>query len=101
MPAMPPQFYDTPSKTFSPRVGFAWSPDFLNGKTVVTGGFSIFVFPLLDVGTLNSSGFSSSTPYVPTNDNYATAADSLSNPFPEGFFSRRDRRLALRPIRDK
>ena len=80
-----PQLYDTPSKTFSPRVGFAWSPDYFNGKTVLTGGFSIFVFPLLDVGTVNSTGFSSTTPYVATNDNFATAAHSLSDPFPAGF----------------
>ncbi len=80
-----PQLYNTPSKTFSPRVGFAWSPDSLNGKTVLTGGFSIFVFPLLDVGTVNSTGFSSTTPYVATNDNYATAAHGLSDPFPAGF----------------
>jgi len=80
-----PQLYNTPSKTFSPRLGFAWSPDYLHGKTVLSGGFSIFVFPLLDVGTVNSTGFSSITPYVPTNDNYATSAHSLSDPFPTGF----------------
>jgi hypothetical protein len=80
-----PQLYDAPSKTVSPRVGFAWSPESLHGKTVVAGGFSIFVFPLLDVGTLNSSGFSSITPYVATNDNYVTSAASLNNPFPSGF----------------
>jgi len=80
-----PQLYDTPSKTLSPRVGFAWSPDHFNNKTVISGGFSIFVFPLLDVGTLNSSGFSSVTPYVATNDNYATSAANISNPFPSGF----------------
>lgn len=80
-----PQLYDTPSKTFSPRVGFAWSPDALENKTVFSGGFSIFVFPLLDVGTVNTSGFSSTTPYVATNDNYVTAAANLSNPFPNGF----------------
>lgn len=78
------QFYDTPSKTFSPRVGFAWRPDFWDGKTVVNGGFSIFVFPLLDIGALNSSGFSASTNYIPTTDNYLTSAADISNPFPNG-----------------
>lgn len=80
-----PQLYNTPSKTFSPRFGFAWSPDYLGGKTVLAGGFSIFVFPLLDVGTVNSSGFSSITPYVATNNNFATSANNISDPFPAGF----------------
>ena len=80
-----PQLYHTPSNTFSPRIGFAWSPDALRNRTVFSGGFSIFVFPLLDVGVVNSSGFSSITPYVPTNDNFATAATNLSDPFPNGF----------------
>jgi len=80
-----PQLYNTPSNTFSPRIGFAWTPDALQNKTVFSGGFSIFVFPLLDVGTVNTSGFSSTTPYVATNDNYVTAAANLSNPFPNGF----------------
>ena len=79
-----PQLYNTPSKTFSPRVGFAWAPSALKGNTVFSGGFAIFAFPLLDVGTVNTSGFSSTTPYVATNDNYATSASTLSNPFPSG-----------------
>jgi hypothetical protein len=82
-----PQLYHTPSKMFSPRIGFAWSPDAMKNKTVFSGGFTIFAFPLLDVGTVNTSGFSSITPYVATNDNYATAASSLSNPFPSGFIA--------------
>jgi len=79
-----PQLYNTPSKTFSPRIGFAWSPDALQNKTVLSGGFSIFVFPLLDVGTVNTSGFSSTTPYVATNDNYISTASTLDSPFPNG-----------------
>jgi len=82
-----PQLYNTPSKTFSPRIGFAWSPDALQNKTVLSGGFSIFVFPLLDVGTVNTSGFSSTTPYVATNDNYITTASTLDSPFPNGLIA--------------
>jgi hypothetical protein len=79
-----PQLYNTNSYTFSPRIGFAWSPDFYKGKTKITGGFSIFVFPVQNLATINSTGFSQTTPYTATNDNYATAAASVSNPFPNG-----------------
>lgn len=80
-----PQIYDTPSKTFSPRIGFAWTPDFLHGKTVISGAYSIFVAPLMVMANLNSDGYSVSSSYVATNDNYLTAAATLSDPFPNGF----------------
>ena len=78
------QLYNTDSYTFSPRFGFAWKPDFYNGKTTVTGGFSIFVFPMQNLATINSTGFSQTTSYLATNDNYMTAASTLANPFPSG-----------------
>jgi hypothetical protein len=80
-----PQLYNTPSIDFSPRVGFAWTPDFLHNKTVVSAAFSIFVAPLMNLGTVNTDGFSASTSYVATNNNYLTSATTLSNPFPGGF----------------
>jgi hypothetical protein len=79
-----PQIYNTKSYFFSPRVGFAWTPDIYNGKTTFTGGFGIFVFPVQNLATINSTGFSQSTAYVATNDNYATAATTVANPFPSG-----------------
>jgi hypothetical protein len=79
-----PQLFNTDSYTFSPRIGFAWTPPNSNGKTTVTGGFSIFVFPVQNLATINSSGFSQTTAYVATNNNYLTAATNLSNPFPSG-----------------
>ncbi|MDE1162259.1 MAG: carboxypeptidase regulatory-like domain-containing protein [Acidobacteriaceae bacterium] len=76
--------YHTDSYTFSPRIGFAWTPDMYNGKTTITGGFGIFVFPVQNIATINSTGFSQATPLVATNDNYVTASATISNPFPNG-----------------
>ena len=80
-----PQIYDTPSQTFSPRIGFAWTPDSLGGKTVISAAYSIFVAPIMVQADMNSSGFSASTAYVATNNNFLTPAATLSNPFPNGY----------------
>ena len=85
--------YNTNNGFLSPRFGFSYSPD---GKTVVRGGFGIFVQPeglsnMNSAGTTssnalnNNEGFSSVTPYNATNNNYLTPAATLSNPFPNGF----------------
>jgi hypothetical protein len=87
--------YLTVSHWVSPRIGFSYSPAFLS-KTVIRGGFSMFVLPAnldtlstLDVPgssvILNQEGFSATTSYVATNNNYLTAATTLGNPFPSGF----------------
>lgn len=85
--------YATNSGFFSPRFGFSYSPD---TKTVFRGGFGIFVQPetlasLASTGKYSSSalsnqeGFSASTSYVATTNNYLTASNTISNPFPSGF----------------
>jgi hypothetical protein len=85
--------YQTKSGFFSPRFGFSYSPD---AKSVIRGGFGIFVQPetlssLSATGGLSSNalnnqeGFSASTSYVATNNAYLTSAGSFSNPFPNGF----------------
>jgi hypothetical protein len=82
-----PQIFDTKSHMFSPRVGFAWTPPVLDSKSVVRGGFGLFVFPITMTQNMNQEGFTQATPYVATNDNFLTAANTLSNPFPTGIQS--------------
>jgi len=87
--------YNTNAGFFSPRIGFSFSPD---TKTVIRGGFGIFVQPetlasLAATGTYSSNalnnqeGFSASTTYTPTTNTYLSPANTLSDPFPGGTFS--------------
>jgi hypothetical protein len=85
--------YNNNSGFFSPRLGFSLSA---NPKTVIRGGFGIFVqsetlASLAATGSYSSNainnqeGFSASTPYVAaTNTTFQTPANSLYNPFPSG-----------------
>lgn len=88
--------YLTESHWLSPRIGFSYNPAILDQKLVVRGGFSMFVLPnnldtlsTTDVPgsdvVLNQDGYSATTSYVATNDNYLTAAHTMNDPFPEGF----------------
>jgi hypothetical protein len=87
-----PFVYHTESSTLSPRFGFAWSPALLGSGTVVRGGFGIFVSPIevLDNGssstvpTLPQQGYSQTTQFTATNNNFLSPANMLSNPFPSG-----------------
>ncbi len=86
--------YSNNSGFVSPRIGFSLSVD---PKTVVRGGFGIFVqsetlASLNAQGTYSSNalnnqeGFSATTPYVAaTASNFLTPANNLSNPFPSGY----------------
>jgi hypothetical protein len=86
--------YNTNGGFFSPRLGLSYS---INNRTNMRAGFGVFVQPetlasLAATGTYSSSainnqeGFSQTTPYSgSTNQNLTPAANTLSNPFPNGF----------------
>ena len=87
--------YQTNSGFVSPRIGFSYTPPIFHDKTVLRGGFGIFVQPetvasLNAAGTYSSTplnnqeGFTASTQYVATTNNDLTPASTISNPFPNG-----------------
>ncbi len=87
--------FQNTSHLFSPRIGFAWTPEKLHSKVVVRSGFAMFVSPIA-ISTLQISGaystnpiltqqgFSQTTPFTPTNNNYLTPFATLGNPYPNG-----------------
>ncbi len=88
--------YRNHSHLVSPRVGVAYTPDALHGKTVIRASFGMFVAPvtLLAAGVdgkdstspdINQEGFSQTTSFVPTSNNYLSPLATLSNPYPNGF----------------
>jgi hypothetical protein len=90
--------YQTNSGFFSPRIGFSYSPATFSNKTVLRGGFGIFVQPetvsqlnnvtgvVSSSAYVNQEGYSQSTTFVPATGNYQTpVTNPLSNPFPTGF----------------
>ena len=66
-------------KYFQPRVGFAYQ---LLPNLILRGGLGRFVQSTFVQGS--QSGFSASTPFQPTLDNYNTIYGTLANPFPAG-----------------
>ena len=80
-----PNVYNTKEGIWSPRIGAAWTPSWMR-RTVLRGGLGVFVAPngINGAQTLNQEGFSQTTNYVATSNNYLSPATTLSNPFPSG-----------------
>ena len=72
--------FNTNKKNFAPRVGFAYQ---LAPKVVMRGGYGVFYPPTYHGGG-PQPGFTSSTPYVASNDNGVTSANTLSTAFSSG-----------------
>ena len=68
-------------KYFQPRLGFAYQ---VHPNTVLRGGLGRFVETNFATNDIHQDGYSSSTPYQPTLDNYHTINATMANPFPSG-----------------
>jgi len=75
--------YHDRSHIFSPRLGFAWTPVKSEPKTVLRGGFGIFINPIPITG-INQAGLSLVTPVTATLNSYVSPYATLANPFPGG-----------------
>ena len=69
---------------FTPRLGFAYE---LDPKTVLRGGFGMYIAQQGMNWALAPLGFSVTTSLVNSNDGGITPAISLSNPFPSGLLT--------------
>ncbi len=87
--------YTNATNDWSPRLGFSWAPAVFHGATVFRGGIGRFVAPvtiadLAGDGKYSSNplsdqeGFTASTSFVATQNDYLTPSGTLSNPFPNG-----------------
>jgi hypothetical protein len=72
---------DLQYKYFQPRVGFAWQ---FAPHSVLRGGAGRFVQANFVANHANQLGYSATTPYTASNDNYYTSAATLDSPFPNG-----------------
>lgn len=75
--------WDADRRNVQPRFGVSYQ---LNDKTVLRGGFGVFVSPYR-IETPNQTNFSASTAFIASNNNGLTFVGTLNNPFPSGLQS--------------
>lgn len=76
--------YDTQAMYVSPRIGLAYTPQALQGRTVFRGGMGLYFNPFNDYYTPQAYGYSVANSYIASNDNMLTPATTLNDPFPSG-----------------
>ena len=74
--------YPTATAYLSPRLGFAYAPDFGHGKLAIRGGFAVYINPFSDYNDGQSYGYSQTTDMTISNNSHLTPATTLSDPFP-------------------
>lgn len=80
---MPRTLWETNTKNFLPKFGFAYQ---LGRKTALRGGYGLNFDMLGSARRLvNQTGFNWNTVLVPSTDNGLSYQASLNNPFPDGF----------------
>lgn len=79
----PTNQFNTETKDFGPRAGFAYQA---NSKTVIRGACGLFWTPTVQAAaqTIAQPGYTSTTNYYGSLDGY-TPNDKISNPFPSGY----------------
>ena len=75
----PEQVYHTDYTMVQPRIGFAYQ---IRPTTVIRGGLGRFVQASWE--NASQIGFSATTPFIATQDNYTSPYDTLANPFHSG-----------------
>lgn len=65
----------------SPRVGFAYSPDFSHGSLAIRGGFGVYLNPFNDYNAGQSYGYSATSTFVETNQTNQVPTSTLDDPF--------------------
>lgn len=76
------RYVTDPNYTYwQPRIGFAYQ---VHPHTVISGGFGRFTQSNFVANHGNQLGYNATTPFVATNNNFISAADTLNNPFPNG-----------------
>jgi hypothetical protein len=82
--------YQRDLNNFQPRVGIAWHPW---NKTVIRAGYGVSY--LATFTTAGNQGYSTSTPYVATDDGLHSNGNNLSNPYPQGILTPTGSKLGL------
>jgi hypothetical protein len=77
----PDEAFETQPNYVQPRIGFAYQ---IRPTTVLRGGFGRFVQASFNTGNTSTLGYSSTTNFDASDNNYITPSATLDNPYPNG-----------------